>query len=933
MKRMFFGLLATCLLMAIPAVASAQGGGASSTGTIQGRVADSQGAGVPGATVTASSPSMLGLQTTVTSESGNYRFPAVPPGIYTLTFELTGFANVRREGIQISLGFTATINAEMALASLEESITVKGNSPLIDTTATRVQENYKLEQLQAIPNGRDMWSLLAITPGVTMGRIDVAGNRVGTQTPYRAYGLSGQVRVLIEGINTTEAQDAAGFYFDYGAFEESFIGTIGQTAEMPAPGIQSSFLALSGTNKFAGEYYLDWYNAALQGSNIPDRSNEVVGYYDTSMNVGGPSKVDKIWWHTSYRDQKNQVKLTNYLWGGTTDVRLWNPSAKLTYQMNPKHKLIGYYQYGGKYQPHRPPSSAFFENPGATWNHESGTWVYKGEWNGTLSNRLYVEARYGNFGSFIWFLPNSDENYYFRDSGLNTVTGANRRWERPLDRKQINGAVSYFLDTGTGSHTLKFGGERFLDSQYSGYIQGVGGNIEHVYTNGRPNSVIFYFPTATKIQRFGNHDNMLSQDKMNATGLFVTDSWAIGRVTLNLGLRWDRYLSFMPEQRQLAGTTGPVSISAVTFPKKTFATWNRQFAPRLGLVWDLTGENKTVLKASYGLYWHNPAYALSAAANPNQSLKTITYAWNDANRDRQWQAGEEGAVLASALAGAISVDPNVKDAYSHEIGIFLERELPATARARVGFVYKTADDLWSTYRPGRGLSAYTVPFPFVDIGPDGVAGGIDDRTLTLLGLPSTQQANFPVSQVILNTGQYARYKTLEASVSKRYGNRWSAVIGGSYTFSRHFPAGFPNDPNAPGVEDQSNWDLKVSGSYDGPWGLQLSPVLRHQAGPNFARQIVVPSSAAAAFGLVYAGTIYAEPANARRQDNISVVDLRTQKTVSLTARYRLRLFIDLFNVTNSSASETITQTTGLSFLKPATILAPRTVRVGFRFSW
>ena len=251
MKRWFIGLLTVALATAIASSASAQGGGASSTGTIQGRVTDAQGAVLPGATVTATSPSALGAQTAVTSETGNYRFPALPPGVYTVTYELAGFNTVRREGIQLALGFTATLNIELALATLQETVTVTGESPVIDTTATRVQQNFKVEELRSIPNARDMWSLLAITPGVQMQRIDVAGNRAGTQTTYSAYGLTGQVRVLIEGINTTEGTGGAGFYFDYSSLEEVFLGTTAQTAEMPNPGVQSQFITKSGGNQFS----------------------------------------------------------------------------------------------------------------------------------------------------------------------------------------------------------------------------------------------------------------------------------------------------------------------------------------------------------------------------------------------------------------------------------------------------------------------------------------------------------------------------------------------------------------------------------------------------------------------------------------------------------------------------------------------------------
>src|SRR5688500_13338556 len=261
---------ALIVALSFSVTAFAQGGGASSTGTIQGRVADAQGAVLPGVTVTATSPALIQPQTTVTSETGNYRFPAVPPGEYEVSFELAGFNTLKRSGIQISLGFTANVNVELALATLQETVTVSGASPIIDTSTTRIQQNFKLEQLQSIPNGRDMWALLAVTPSIQMGRIDVGGNRAGTQTGYVAYGQTGQVRVLIEGINTTEGTGGAGFYFDFASLDEAFLGTSGQGAEMPNPGVQSQFIARSGSNTFQGEYHLDWYNNSLQGSNIPE---------------------------------------------------------------------------------------------------------------------------------------------------------------------------------------------------------------------------------------------------------------------------------------------------------------------------------------------------------------------------------------------------------------------------------------------------------------------------------------------------------------------------------------------------------------------------------------------------------------------------------------------------------------------------------------
>src|SRR4051812_1267798 len=357
---------ALALALFVPTMSAAQGGGASSTGTIQGRVADTSGAILPGVTVTASSPSMIGTQTQVTNENGAYRFPAVPPGVYELSFELAGFNTMKRSGIQISLGFTANVNADLAVATLQETVTVTGASPVIDTAATRVQQNFKLEQLNSIPNGRDMWALLAATPGVVMSNIDIGGNRAGTQTGYRAYGLSGQVRTSVEGINTTEGTNGAGFYYDYGSFEEVFLGVAGQGAEAATPGVQSNFLGKSGGNKFSGEYYQDFYNNSMQSSNLTDvytkptsqggygfrvGANEVEKYYDTNFNIGGPIKKDKAWFNFSWRRQFNAVQQPQFTFDKTFDTWNQNPSAKVTYQLNQKNKFIGYYQWNMKEQP------------------------------------------------------------------------------------------------------------------------------------------------------------------------------------------------------------------------------------------------------------------------------------------------------------------------------------------------------------------------------------------------------------------------------------------------------------------------------------------------------------------------------------------------------------------------------------------------------
>jgi hypothetical protein len=991
MRRRRFHLvvavLAACLLASS---AFAQGGGASTTGSINGKVADSSGGVLPGVTVTVSSPSLMGVQSSVTDTGGNYRFPALPPGTYTVQFELPGFNTLKRENIVISMGFTAAVNVELAVASLQETVTVTGDSPVIDTSSTRVQQNFKLEALQEIPNSRDLWSLLAVTPGVGMSRIDVGGNRAGTQTGYTAYGFSGQNRVLVEGINTTEGTSGAGFYVDYGSFEEVFLGTIGQGAEMPTPGVQSQMLGKSGGNKFQGEIYQDYETNGMIADNISNNlpsqflfsptnsggirlhSNETAKYRDSNINVGGPIKKDKVWWYFSYRNQKTSVGQPNFIGpisGTFFDTKLWNPSGKTTYQINQNNKLIGYYQWGQKVQPNRLPQSALnYTSLDGTLKQISGSWIYKGEWNGTISKNAYVEARYGVFGYYFPLLANSDTTVHEQfDNSQSLLIGADQKEQTDRQRRQATGSMTYFKDGWAGSHNFKVGGEMLMETGWYGSTQVASGNVrETIGSSGAATTVVMYAPTATHVGSLGDgpNGNLLSIDKVTTYDAFITDQWTVGRATFNLGVRFDHYDVWTPVQSQLAYTfpTG-VSISAQSFPEQHYVKWN-SFAPRLGMTYDLTGDGKTVAKFNYGLYRFNPGVGVAANANTNQATKSITYAWTDTKvcptcipGNKNYEVGEEGAQTASALAGAISVDPNMLQPYSQQTTATLERQLTEGVGARVGFVLFKVNNQTNTYQPLRPASAYSAPFTVVDKGPDNITGTADDQNLTFYGIPTnlisgctattttvTPTCQYPTNQVVQNAAQNGTYKTLDFSLNKRQSHNYSLSLGFGYTWQHDYPLTYPNTPNGPFDYDYRGAGFKATGQYNAPWGILISPVYRYQAGANFARTLSVsaPASCACTFSSNRGGslsntTVYADVAPGSKlpntQDNISVFDVRIEKTVKLGNAAKIRLFLDGFNLANAYAGETIVQATGTTYLQPTAILGPRTGRVGFRLVW
>src|SRR5688572_5277833 len=324
-----------------------------------------------------------------------------------------------------------------------------------------------------------MWSLLATTPSVTLNRVDVGGATAGTQTTYFAYGYSGQNRPLIEGINTTEGTSAAGFYLDYGSFEEVFIGAAANSAEMPNPGVLTQFVSKSGGSRLTVNLYYDYENEDLQSSNLPaDQTipavgatirpdgNRLAAYRNFNLSVGGPLLRERLWGYFAYVNQRNSVAAPpsgSILDGTPFDTKLFNYTGKATYQVNQANKFIGYLQHGTKQQPHRTDSSNRLGAPvhilgDSTTLQNSPSWVYKGEWNGTIGQNMFAEFRAGQFGYNFGLISNTTATRY-EDLATNVVSGGGRDWLNKRRRNQYTGALSFFKDNFiAGSHNLKFGG-------------------------------------------------------------------------------------------------------------------------------------------------------------------------------------------------------------------------------------------------------------------------------------------------------------------------------------------------------------------------------------------------------------------------------------------------------------------------------------------
>ncbi len=238
--------------------------------------------------VTATGPSALGTPATTTDGNGFYRLPALAPGDYKVTFEQSGFGTAVREGIHITLGFTATVNTEMKVGDVGERITVTSDAPVIDTQTNNVSTSMDSRQLASLPGSRDFWTVAAQMPAVAMGRMDVGGSTALTQQPYTAYGLTVGNRGEIEGIMVNEGAGNGGsdfFYLDYASMAEVNVSAAGNGAQMPMAGMLTQFVAKSGSDQFHGDVYFDYETAKFESSNI-DSKQIASGLARVSQSIG-----------------------------------------------------------------------------------------------------------------------------------------------------------------------------------------------------------------------------------------------------------------------------------------------------------------------------------------------------------------------------------------------------------------------------------------------------------------------------------------------------------------------------------------------------------------------------------------------------------------------------------------------------------------------
>ncbi len=942
------GFFLLAVLVALPAAAQIQ------TGSILVRMRDAQGAALPGATITISSPNLVARQMTgVTDAGGAYRFPSLPPGTYQVKMDLPGFKTVVRDGVVVDVGTTTPLDQQMEIAGVKETVTVTGLSPTVDTTSANVSTTLDEKLLQETPGGRDIWSLMEYkVPGLTIDRPDVGGNQGGLQGGMSVRGTdNGQNTHFLNGVNVGDpaAIGYTQFYYDYDAFEQIQVSVGAHDLSVQSGGLFLNMVTKSGTNQWRGRASGYYQGPGTQGSNVGSdlldlglspSAGSVKFVSDGNFQIGGPIVKDKLRVFGSARDWRVHVNVP-----GFPEVEQTNMTSGLgnvTYQINERNRLTGFVARQLYDKPNRGASA--FNTPASDWKERDIMSIYQTLWNSVVSKKAFLDARVSYADIFFPLYLKSPDVAVF-DLQSNVITGSNFvGYNFKRKRLQANANMSYFLDNLHGTrHEFRFG----VDYSHAPTtaFQFHNGDILLLTQGGAPAFVTEY------------NTPVFAKQSVDGLGTFVQDSIAFKRLTVNAGARFQHTEGYLPAQSSPAGTF----VGARSFgERRNVIDWNT-VSPRVGVIVDVTGDGKTTAKASVARYYYVVSTGDPDIVNQNSSSSS-TFGWNDLNGDGRFQRGEEGDLVSVGGAAISSIDPNLKQPYTDELLLGFERELIPDLRLSVVGTFRRERNLYAPFDLGVQASAYT-PVTITDPGPDGATGTADDRPLTVFNQdPATigQNRLFYTNTALRNQ----RYRGIEITASKRFSRRWQMLAG--YTYGRATqvntnPLANANTPSGQSLTDPNTsinangrtyFDrphaFKVSGSYLLPHDINASANLLVQSGSPWSYNTFNTPFRVVTTTLNQGSvTVFANAPGDQRTPTVKTLDVRGSKTFTFGAR-SFEASVDVYNVFNTNVAFDVNPYTGISTVSnpvsgatrnvpsfgiPTGILGPRIVRFGVRYTF
>lgn len=976
-SRMMLRFVVLSLLVGMSSANAPDADAQITLGAIEGTVTDETGASLPGVTMSLTSPVLQVPQlTVVTDDQGRYRFSDLRVGIYRLQSELSGFQGFVRENLDISVGFVARVDVLLKVGNVEETVTVSGASPVVDLTTTRGGQTINTAiTTKAIPMVGHQVDIVRLTPGLSGGVGTRAGNptQMGLQAniSISAYGQTG-VTAMVEDFQMHSNNQPPMLI----GTEQMDVRSFGNTAEIQNPGAALNYVFSSGGNQLHGRFAGLAMNQAFQSSNIGTpilrqqrftTPEELREYYDVQGNMGGRILLDRLWFFATARRRESSRSIggfalnagpdSQYLTGDEPsffpNAEQWGTIGKLSYQATPKYQVVGFWWRDRTADNGSCASGYFGATSCRTVPFEASTiynlrdLVWNAEIRGTPKNNLtfFFKAGRAAYQTRYYIQPGFEDapTRYNRNTGLytgspisnGTTTTAQRRGDTRFH--QYVGSLTFLPSGVLSGHQLKVGFRSNLAKVSGGVDNHPAGNYALVFDTvagvvDQPVEIVtFSFPVQP-------------QNQLNLHSWYVSDQWRLSpRLTLNLGLRFDRQHPFIPAQRQQASTFA----SAASFDAVNLRAWN-MWAPRAALAWDPTGDGKTVVKGTYGWYNDELPYFVGTFTdmyNPLFASET-TYRWRDANGNRNYDAGEVNLdlngpdfVSITSAANTKPLDTHVKLPHSHEVAISFERELLPNMGARLLYLYKRRADEYTTVNAARPYEAYNVPLSRRDPGPDGLIDTPDDGPMvTIYDFdPAYRGSRFVLNERV-NNPQDNTAQNIEVSLNRRMAGRWSAM--GSYGATRQHRSldgviATPNQSSFP-FDDTWSWVARGAGSYLLPFNVLFGATLNVRSGIPGQRTYVFRATdplGGPPLRQQTTVTLRLEPFGASQGPMQKYLDLRLGRTFETGQRRELVLSVDVLNALNDSGAQALTFISGPTFGQITLIPTPRILRFGAQFGF
>lgn len=894
------------------------------TGSIRGTVTDSEGGVLPGVSVTASSSALVaGRITATTDEHGVYRFPALPPGTYTIEATLPGFRTVRQENVRIVITQTLNVDLRMAMAKLAEEITVVAEAPTVSTVSNNVTNTLTTEYLDRQPLPRDVNALINYAPGVNDSRAYGA-----TEERDNAYNL--------DGVDISDPGSGEHWLlpnFDW--LQEVQVSGLGADAEYGGfTGAVFNLVTKSGGNEFHGDasvYYSgDLFGRNLVARNAPKNGDESLepskleSDVDISLSLGGAIKKDALWYFVSGEERRTDEEpfqpseIIPYESVHNTTTKLSRYLAKFTYQMNPNNRFVVLGDYDGKYEDHR--GLDYETLASATQKQESPNYSYNLTWDSIVNAANFFTVKFTGFDGKDDRLPyNGINTPGYIDSNTGYAWG-NYNWEHLYRPKRWSFDVSWnlFADSLFGandSHSFKFGAnyERGTVDEQRTRTGGFTYYDDSYYCD----SIDQYFSDpfcGVYSTDVGNEIHLRS--KQTGINVYAQDSMRLKRVTINYGVRYTKY------------TAGFDNVSGNVYDV-------HMFAPRIGFVWDVRGDGRTAVKAHFGRYYDG---MFTYLYDRYDGAGVFTpYRYCDYNFDTG--AYDICGILSTNSA---AMDPNIKHPYTDQYVATVEQQLSANTMVGVDYIYRRTRDLIAMVNTNGDYQDLEAP----------------DNPITGAPLPFYDLQTPPTYLLTNPPKAYRDYDSVMVRFQKHYSDGWmmdASLVYANLEGNTYASDGYASEwsdlngqTNADGrLPGFNKWAFKLSGSVDLPYGFRASGYYSYLSGEYWTPTVQIR-------GLYQNGRpyVYMEPRGSEKLPSRNTVDLRLAKLFKVGRGITLNVFVDAFNVFNSDTVTSVNTTWGRyyydytvgpttdgwdgprsGYRNPLSIEAPRELRLGARFSF